>query len=447
MKEVKKCSISGVAFTMDADAYEALETYLESLKTTYKDTADGAEIVADIEARIAELILSAQDNTRIVEKPLILNIIRQMGSAEDISRESVDRDLHCDTPRIPRRLYRDTENAKLGGVCAGIGKYFDIDPVWVRLGLFLPLLFTCFGWIPFLHWFSPMFGNLFGIFLICYFIMWFAVPAPRTARQKLEMNGERITAQSIGDVTSAAACADPDARAKPIIAEAVSVFGKVVLILLKIFAGFLVFGLIMGACALIIGLFAVIVGGESLFAPEILGNTVSIWVASLGILAVLIPLILLIYVLMCLIASRKPGGKTVLAIFLLWLASIIAVSCVAIRENVGDKFRTKREVLEQVFQSEIVIDGDTTTLERLLEDYDDESVIEEGRKTLHISVPSKSIDITVDKKQGELRVNADGRKVSVKASETGNEASVTIRRETDAADSAKTTRGSAARTL
>ena len=91
MKEVKKCSISGVAFTMDADAYEALETYLESLKTTYKDTADGAEIVADIEARIAELILSAQDNTRIVEKPLILNIIRQMGSAEDISRESVDR--------------------------------------------------------------------------------------------------------------------------------------------------------------------------------------------------------------------------------------------------------------------------------------------------------------------------------------------------------------------
>ena len=71
--------------------------------------------------------------------------------------------------------------------------------------------------------------------------------------------------------------------------------------------------------------------------------------------------------------------------------------------------------------------------------------IEEGRKTLHISVPSKSIDITVDKKQGELRVNADGRKVSVKASETDDEASVTIRRETDAADSAKTARGSAAR--
>mgnify|MGYP001733650087 CR=1 FL=1 len=431
MKEVKKCSISGVAFTMDADAYEALETYLESLKTTYKDPADGAEIVADIEARIAELILSAQDNTRIVEKPLILNIIRQMGSAEDISRESVDRDLHCDTPRIPRRLYRDTENAKLGGVCAGIGKYFDVDPVWIRLAMFLPILLTVFQWIPFMRWTGPMMGNLFGIFLICYFIMWFAVPAARSARQKLEMNGEKITAQSIGEVTAATAtaCAEPDAKAKPIVAEVVSVFGKVVLILLKIIAGFIVFGLIMAACALIIGMFALIVGGEGFFTPAVFGNTVSIWIASLGILATLIPIILLIYVLMCLIASRKPGGKTVLAI----------------RENVGDKFRTKRRVLEQVFQSEIVIDGDTTTLERLLEDYDDESVIEEGRKTLHISVPSKSIDITVDKKQGELRVNADGRKVSVKASETDDEASVTIRRETDAADSAKTTRGSAAR--
>ena len=426
MKEVKKCSISGVAFTMDTDAYEALEAYLDSLKKSYREAPDGAEIVADIEARIAELILSAQDNTRVVEKPLILNIIQQMGSAEDISDQSADHDLHCDTPRIPRRLYRDTENAKLGGVCAGIGKYFDIDPVWVRLGLFLPLLLTCFGWLPFLPWFSPMFGNLFGIFLICYFIMWFAVPAPRTARQKLEMNGERITAQSIGDVTAASACADPDARAKPIIAEAVSVFGKVVLILLKIFAGFLVFGLIMGACALIIGLFALIVGGESLFAPEILGNTVSIWVASLGILAGLIPLILLIYVLMCLIASRKPGGKTVLAIFLLWLASIIAVSCVAIRENVGDKLRKRRDAIEQVFRSEIVINGDTTTLERLLEDYDDESVIEEGRKILHIAVPSKSIDITVDKKQGRLRVNADGKEVSVQAGGKGGKASVSI---------------------
>ena len=41
-----------------------------------------------------------------------------------------------------------------------------------------------------------------------------------------------------------------------------------------------------------------------------------------------------------------------------------------------------------------------TTLKELLEEYDGESIIEEGRKTLHISVPSKELDITVDKKTG-----------------------------------------------
>ena len=102
MKEVKKCSISGVAFTMDADAYQELENYLDSLKKTYKDTPDGAEIVADIEARIAELILTTQDNTRVVEKPLILNIIHQMGSVEDISEESSDKEAFTD--RLSEKL-------------------------------------------------------------------------------------------------------------------------------------------------------------------------------------------------------------------------------------------------------------------------------------------------------------------------------------------------------
>lgn len=420
MKEVKKCSISGVAFTMDVDAYEALDTYLESLKKSYQDTPDGAEIVADIEARIAELILSAQDNTRVVEKPLILDIIAQMGSAEDISDESSDRDLQYETPRIPRRLYRDTANAKLGGVCAGIGKYFDIDPVWVRLVLFLPMLLSCLGGIPFLYWFGPLFGNLFGIFLICYFIMWFAVPAARTARQKLEMNGERITAQSISEVTAASANNDPDAKAKPIVAEAVSMFGKIVLILLKIFAGILVFGLIMGACALVIGLFALLIGGPELLQLGKLADF-SLWVPILGIFIVLIPVTLMIYVLMCLIASRKPSAKSVLIIFLAWIVSIIACSVIAIRENASDKIRQKKAAVEQIFRSPLIINGDTTTLEQLLEDYDEESVIEEGRQLLHIAVPSQSIDITVNKNEGELKVNADGQEVLIRAGQQTGE--------------------------
>ena len=90
MNEVKKCSISGVAFTLDIHAYDTLAAYLQSLEETLRDTPDGDEIIADIEARIAELILSAQDAACVVDKPLIDHIVAQMGSAQDSSDRDDD---------------------------------------------------------------------------------------------------------------------------------------------------------------------------------------------------------------------------------------------------------------------------------------------------------------------------------------------------------------------
>ena len=147
----------------------------------------------------------------------------------------------------------------------------------------------------------------------------------------------------------------------------------------------------------------------------------TLWVPALGILIVLILVILLIYVLMCLIASRKPGGKTILVIFLLWLAGIIACTCIAIRENVGDRIRAKHSVIERMLNSEIIIDNDTTTVERLLEEYDSQNVIEDGRKTLHISVPNQSIDITIDREKAGLEVKANGKRVKVQTGDDKTE--------------------------
>lgn len=111
MKEVKKCSISGIAFTMEADAFQVLSRYLESLNDTYRNTDGGKEIVEDIEARIAELILSHQDNSKVVELSLVEEIIAQMGSAETI-REQEGREAPRGEGRIPRRLYRDMDQAR-----------------------------------------------------------------------------------------------------------------------------------------------------------------------------------------------------------------------------------------------------------------------------------------------------------------------------------------------
>lgn len=33
----------------------------------------------------------------------------------------------------PKRLYRSYKDRILGGVCGGLGRYFDVDPVLVRV--------------------------------------------------------------------------------------------------------------------------------------------------------------------------------------------------------------------------------------------------------------------------------------------------------------------------
>ena len=116
MNEIKKCSLSGIGFTLEKVAYNRLNDYLNSLKEAYKNSADCEEIMADIEARIAELILSVQSDTQcVVTLPIVENIIAQLGSPEDISGEESKPKVESST-RIPRRLYRDMENSKLGGV-------------------------------------------------------------------------------------------------------------------------------------------------------------------------------------------------------------------------------------------------------------------------------------------------------------------------------------------
>lgn len=58
---------------------------------------------------------------------------------------------------MEKKLYRSRESRVIGGVCGGIGEYFEIDPVLVRL-IFLILFFV------------------FGVGLITYIIAWIIIP-------------------------------------------------------------------------------------------------------------------------------------------------------------------------------------------------------------------------------------------------------------------------------
>ncbi|MFQ6608991.1 MAG: PspC domain-containing protein [Fidelibacterota bacterium] len=55
-----------------------------------------------------------------------------------------------------QRLYRNRTEGKVAGICAGLGDYFDIDPVIFRL-LFIVMIFWGGG-------------------IIAYLIAWFIIP-------------------------------------------------------------------------------------------------------------------------------------------------------------------------------------------------------------------------------------------------------------------------------
>ena len=384
MNEIKKCSISGISFTLEKEAYARLEEYISSLKMAYDHNPDGAEIIADIEARIAELILSAlSDAGQTVRKPLIENIIAQLGCAEDISGESADDEPIKSDTRIPRRLYRDVENAKLGGVCAGLGKYFDVDTVWIRLVPFLPLLVLifCDGWV------ASIFGNLFGMFIISYIIMWFAVPSAKSARQKLEMNGEPVTVRSISENSSAT----PEETAKSSVASAVTVLGRIFVVMLKLFVALLILPFIFASVVLLVAMFAVIFGGfASLFEIGNFGALSGIIspeepiLCVLGILIALIPIALLLYLFVTLLMNRRPRLWIMLTALLLWIAVIVGTVFAAAWTIDSDDFGDdevarimKSNIQEYVLDSDDAavsgeIDGDE--YEKLLYDDNAESI-------------------------------------------------------------------------
>ena len=61
----------------------------------------------------------------------------------------------------------------------------------------------------------------------------------------------------------------------------------------------------------------------------------------------LIPLLLLIYILFCLIASRKPSGRATLIVFLLWILTIVATGGLILREYGGEQRHRLHELFDE----------------------------------------------------------------------------------------------------
>ncbi|HEX2934817.1 MAG TPA: PspC domain-containing protein [Bacteroidales bacterium] len=188
MKKTVIVNINGIIFHVDEDAYEKLSIYLDTLKRYFNTANEGKEIIEDIEARIVELmqpkISEAKQSISIED---IGEIIGILGNPEDIaggaesSHEKQGYSAYqepADHTKGARRLHRDVDHSVIGGVCSGLGAYFNVDPVIFRI-IFIALIFAG------------------GVSLIIYPVLWIAVPAAITSAQKLEMRGRDVNISNI----------------------------------------------------------------------------------------------------------------------------------------------------------------------------------------------------------------------------------------------------------
>ncbi len=139
-------NINGIVFHIEEEAYEILKNYMTDVKRHFSNSADSLEITTDIENRIAEMFseLLVKENKQVIIEQDVNQVIEQMGTVADFEHaegENNDQAANHIYNTEGRRLFRDPDDHLVGGVCAGIANYFDIDAVWIRLAfaLFTPI--------------------------------------------------------------------------------------------------------------------------------------------------------------------------------------------------------------------------------------------------------------------------------------------------------------------
>ncbi|OUS02502.1 hypothetical protein A9Q86_03075 [Flavobacteriales bacterium 33_180_T64] len=184
MNKTVNINLAGIFFHIDEDAYLKLQRYLEAIKRSFTDSQGRSEIISDIEARIAELFSErVQNEKQVIGNKEVDDVITIMGQPEDYL---VDDEIFEDEPQrtytkstsTSKKLYRDTDNSYVGGVSSGLGHYFGIDAVWIRL-----------------VWILLIFGAGTGVLL--YILLWIFLPEASTTSEKLMMKGKQVNISNI----------------------------------------------------------------------------------------------------------------------------------------------------------------------------------------------------------------------------------------------------------
>ncbi len=180
MNKTISINIGGLFFQIDEEAYKLLENYLDSLKKHFENTEGKEEILQDIESRIAEIFqVKIENGAALIVPADVEEAIKILGKPDDIDSSGDNKEAKKEkNPVSKKRLFRDEDNKVLGGVCSGLGHYFNVDPVWFRIGFIIALL-------------------IFGSSALIYLILWIIIPKAATTEEKLNMKGEPVTISEI----------------------------------------------------------------------------------------------------------------------------------------------------------------------------------------------------------------------------------------------------------
>lgn len=181
MNEVTRIHLGRQPFTIAAEAHSALRNYLDAIKKQVGDK----DVVDEVEMRMAELL--AERGIKGEKVVLIKDVDylkKQLGNPKDF-KETDDEAEIDDKPTDAKRLFRDTDNAMVAGVAAGLSKYFGIDVLFIRILLVLSVFI--WGW---------------GILL--YIVLWLLVPEAKTSSDRLQMMGKAVNVDSLKEVVERA---------------------------------------------------------------------------------------------------------------------------------------------------------------------------------------------------------------------------------------------------
>jgi phage shock protein PspC (stress-responsive transcriptional regulator) len=181
MDKTVTINISGIIFHINENAFEKLNHYLNTIGSYFSDAEGKSEIMADIEARIAEMFKQKiSDAKQVITLDDVNTMISVMGQPEDyVDGDVAPKKARYSSENTSKRIYRNPDDRILGGVCSGVSSYLGInDPLWLRL-LFVIIFFVM------------------GTGILLYIILWIIIPEAKSAAEKLEMRGEPVNIDNI----------------------------------------------------------------------------------------------------------------------------------------------------------------------------------------------------------------------------------------------------------